>query len=98
MWRNQIEQIDVDGFKGLDNLEKLYLRSNKLTKIESNTFQHLTKLKKLNLSENQIEQIDVDGFKGLDNLEKLNLSDNKLSVVESKSFQHFKNIKNIKFW
>ena len=52
-----------------ENLEELYLTYKKLTKIESNSFQHLNKLKRLNLHSNQIEQIDSNGFKGLDYLE-----------------------------
>ena len=35
---------------------------NQLTQIESNTFQHLIKLKKLELSSNQIKQIDSNGL------------------------------------
>ena len=41
---NQIEQIDSNGFKGLDNLEELNLDINKLTKIKSKSFQYLNKL------------------------------------------------------
>ena len=46
----------------MDNLVELYLRGNNLTKIESNTFQHLKKLKILQFRGNQIEQNDLEGF------------------------------------
>ena len=65
---NQIEQIETNGFQGLDNLEELNLSENKLTKIDSNSFQHFNNLKKLDLKENQIEQIDLNGFRRLKNL------------------------------
>ena len=42
--RNLIEQIDSNGFQGLENLEGLDLSENKLIKIESNSIQHLKKL------------------------------------------------------
>ena len=37
----------IQGLSLLQNLEELYLHGNKLNKIESNSFQHLNKLKKL---------------------------------------------------
>ena len=43
----KIEKIDSSGFKGLENLEELVLDKNNLTKLKSNLFQNLTKLKKL---------------------------------------------------
>ena len=56
-------QIDSNGFQGLDNLEELYLGNNNFAKIESNSFQYLNKLKELDLSSNQIEQIDPNEFR-----------------------------------
>ena len=40
-----LKLMDSNGFQGWDNLEELDLRGNKLTKIESKSFQHLNKLK-----------------------------------------------------
>ena len=40
--------------------------------IRANSFQHLTRLNRLDLRENEIEQIDSNGFQGLDNLQELN--------------------------
>ncbi len=47
---------------------------NKLTKIESNSFQRLNRLKIFYLGWNQIEKIDLNGFQCLENLEELKLS------------------------
>jgi Leucine-rich repeat (LRR) protein len=44
---NGISQLNASVFRGLENLEELHLDRNKLTKIESDSFQHLKKLKKL---------------------------------------------------
>ena len=63
------------GLQGLDNLEELYLNSNKLIKIESNLFQYLNKLKILNLNCNHIyAYIYAYGFQ--DNLEELRFGGN----------------------
>ena len=45
------------------DLEDLDIEKNKLSKIEPNSFQHLNKLKFLNLKTNQIEQLDSNGFR-----------------------------------
>jgi len=44
-----------------------------LTKIKSNSFQHLKNLKKLDLYDNKINEKDSHGFQGLENLEELDL-------------------------
>ena len=61
----KIVSIEEKSFIDFFNLEELI--SFSLATLESNSFQHLNKLKKLDLSENQIEQIYSNGFQGLDN-------------------------------
>lgn len=46
-----IESISYSNFKTLENLEHLYLKSNKIKKIESNTFEDLHLLRMLDLGE-----------------------------------------------
>ncbi len=60
--RNKWKKIDHDwkqSFVYFENLEKLDLEKNKLTKLESHSFQDLNKLKELNLGRNQIEEIEI---------------------------------------
>ena len=67
-----------------------------MTKIESNSFQHLNKLKKLNFYENKIEQIETNGFQGLDNLEELNFyNGNSIEIIDSNLIQNMKKLKYI---
>ena len=80
------------------NLEELNLNNNVLTKIESNSFQYLNKLKKLDLGWNQIEQIDSNGFQGLENLEELDLSENKLTKIKSNTFQQLSKLIKLNLW
>ena len=52
-------QLYLFGFLPHGNLEELDLRENRLIKIESNSLQHLNKLKIFEIS-NQIDQIDYN--------------------------------------
>jgi Leucine-rich repeat (LRR) protein len=67
-----------------------------LSKIESNSFHRLIKLKKLNWSSNKINEIDSNGFQGLDNLEELTLSGNKLAKTDSRYIDFFKSPKKLR--
>ena len=81
------------GLQGLDNLEELYLNSNKLIKIESNLFQYLNKLKIFDLNCNHIEHIYAYGFQGLDNLEELRFGGNPKQQIEPNLIQNMKKLK-----
>ena len=54
MSNNQIEQIDIDGFKGLENLKELDLRQNELSVVESKSFPHFKNIKILNFGKKSI--------------------------------------------
>ena len=87
--------IEKECFKELPNLEIIFFNHNNLAKIVTNSFQHLNKLKKLELEQNQVEQIDSNGFKGLENLEELNFNFNKLIKIETNSFIHLSKLKKL---
>ena len=53
-----IKKIDCDTFKGLANLEILYLDNNELTEIDGNLFSDLLNLKELYLNDNKLKCID----------------------------------------
>ncbi|XP_053320506.1 epiphycan [Spea bombifrons] len=56
----------------------VYLRFNRITKINKNDFANLNKLQKLDLTSNIIEAIDEDAFRSLSTLNELILRDNRL--------------------
>ena len=56
---NQISEIDLNGWRGLNDLEELNLNNNKLTKL-TKEFERLVKLKILYLNDNPISLIDSD--------------------------------------
>ena len=85
----RIDSIEEnDCFKEFTHLEILNLEGENITRFMTNSFQHLGKLKKLNLGFNQIDELGSNVFRGLENLEELNLECNQLIQIQSKSFEH----------
>ncbi len=58
---NKIGEVLNDGWRGLMNLEDLYLRSNNLTVVENCMFEYLDNLIVLSLADNMIQEIKVRG-------------------------------------
>ncbi|OCT87548.1 epiphycan S homeolog isoform X1 [Xenopus laevis] len=56
----------------------VYLRFNRISKISKHDFNHLTKLKKIDLTSNIISEIDEDAFRNLPQLSELILRDNNI--------------------
>ncbi|GFO46230.1 variable lymphocyte receptor a [Plakobranchus ocellatus] len=67
----------------LPQLEYLSLESNKLERIENETFCNLTRLTSLKLNNNSISYISQEGFKGLSNLIRLVLSGDKQALLDN---------------
>ena len=82
-FKNQflINSIANECLKDFENLELFEIDSTHIININTYTFQHLNKLKTLNLGYNRIEQIDTIGFQGLVNLIELNLSHKRRKEV-----------------
>lgn len=86
---NRIDDASLSSevlFSNSLRLEKLYLSTNSLTRIESKTFGKLSELKVLSLAHNQIHTIDADALIGLTSLEKLYLNDNFLKNLHNSTF------------
>jgi len=76
-----LDKIDINTFKGLINLESLYLNDNKIKQLENGLFNQLYNLRELWLESNKISSIDRDIFVGLNKLQKVCLSDNPISLM-----------------
>ena len=78
---SSIELIDINTFKDMYNLEKLYLDDNKIKQLGNGVFQDLINLRVLWLESNNIISIDRNIFINLNKLELVCLSNNPISSM-----------------
>ncbi|XP_064078759.1 relaxin receptor 1-like isoform X2 [Macrobrachium nipponense] len=84
---NQIEELTKDSLIGLSGLHSLYLRHNKISRIEDGAFAEQKLLVDLELNFNRIQYIHPDTFLGLDSLVSLNLDGNPLVSMAEATFK-----------
>lgn len=87
---NNIENLI--NFPELKKLEILYLSSNRIKKINDNTFNKLHGLTTLSLSSNSIDSIETESFNSLPSLKSLDLENNYIAKIPSIS-----NLNNLTF-
>ena len=87
--------VDVDTFKGCENLEALYLSDNRITSIAQNAFDGLDKLVLLNLATNKLTQVLPEWFTSLGNLEELSLNGNQLDDLPDDSIASLTKLKHL---
>lgn len=75
---NQIREIGSESFKGLYNLEEIWLGKNSIPRLVN--LHHLKSLRILSIQANNLKKIE--GLEELENLEELYLSHNHLSKIE----------------
>lgn len=95
---NSFEEINRNTFKGLDNLRLLNMLDNKLSRILPYTFDYISNLETLILSNNSLENIDADVFpeKGMPKLKSLLIDHNHLSFLTTKVMGKLLNLKGIR--
>ncbi|XP_070567936.1 toll-like receptor 13 [Ptychodera flava] len=71
----------------------LYLYSNQIKRLDKNSFQPLSNLKRLNLSDNSIRVITEESFLYLPHLEVLDLSFNGIRAIPCKAFSLLNSLK-----
>ena len=71
--------------------------ANKIRNISSRTFEHLTSLQHLDLSDVNLEYIEDDTFGKCRNLKKIFLMDNDIKTINSKIFEKLNNLELIVF-
>ena len=89
---NALTAIDLNVFKGLFRLEKLFISNNILENLHSNNFVDLKSLHLLNLVSNQLTHIDSSVLNGLFKKCDIYLKDNyldeaDLSVLRTKFYK-----------
>ena len=74
-------------FADTSQLERLHLIRNKISEIQSGSFNGLRQLKDLQLYSNEISELKSDAFVGLPSLEALNVALNRISVIQPGAFR-----------
>ncbi|KAJ9580675.1 hypothetical protein L9F63_024142, partial [Diploptera punctata] len=85
-------------FNGLGKLTKLHIISEGLRDIESGTFENLTFLKCLVLSEIRLSAIRSGMFRGLRSLKDLKLEDSKISTLENNGFKGLQSLESLSLY
>lgn len=75
-----LKKINREDLEGLENIEQIHLRGNKLTTLPSNLFEGMTKLKNIYFAMNKLEFISSDLLKPLmnDKLDYIDFQGNKM--------------------
>ncbi len=78
---NEINQIEIHAFNGMEAVEHLFLHDNKLTQLTRGIFLGLPKCIALMLQFNFIDSIESEAFTGLESIESIFLHDNRLTQL-----------------
>uniref|UniRef100_A0A8C5LPR5 SLIT and NTRK like family member 5 n=1 Tax=Leptobrachium leishanense TaxID=445787 RepID=A0A8C5LPR5_9ANUR len=84
---NDIQDIEIGAFNGLQGLKRLHLNNNKLELIKNDTFLGLENLEYLQVDYNYIIAIEPYAFLRLHSLQVLILNDNLLSTLPTNLFR-----------
>lgn len=88
-----LHNINSLSLNGAENLQMIFLYSNRLTTVNDYCFVHSKNLKILDLSSNKISQIQAFAFNSLNNLEELSLSNNQIKSIDDATFQPLTQLK-----
>lgn len=84
-----------DFYENPENIQKIQLEFQNLTKIKSSAFSGAIYLKEIDLDHNQILYIGEDAFFELNNLTVLSLTKNNLTIIRSNTFVGAINLKRL---
>lgn len=79
----ELKNNEFDDSQLPSKLEKMYITNGNITELGANTFQHLKKLKVIDLHGNQIAVLKKNQFRGLRDVEVLDISYNKIAKLDS---------------
>ncbi|XP_043273540.1 protein toll-like [Venturia canescens] len=90
--------ITADTFRGLSTLEELALTAFDLSIIPENLFEHLPRLKMLNLQNSNLHYLPNKLFASSNGLEAIELSSNQLTQVNSTAFENLPHLRLLNLW
>ena len=92
---NNIHNLSVNSFNGLEYLESLHLNHCNIIRIFPSSFSALKNLKNLFLENNKILTLSPGMFNGLDSCETICLNYCKIVIIEKFSFLNLNNLKTL---
>lgn len=98
---NQISNIPVNSFYGLQNLRRLDLSNNKISSLEPFAFAELSLLYELWLDQNQFETISKEYWLGIPHLRSVSFSRNKLlkqNQIPLDAFSTLESLHKLEMW
>eukprot|EP00794_Sanderia_malayensis_P010295 gene10295-11356_t len=95
LYKNYLQEIPPNAFKGLRYLKELYLYENFIAKIDRTAFSGLRRLKTLSLHHNKITKLENGTFSDLRSLESLHLFSNFLEEVNPLTFSGLQRLKTL---
>lgn len=84
---NHLHSIPSKSFLHQEKLQELHLNKNKLSSLNSTTFEGLKSLTVLNLRENFLDELPKRIFSILPKLEELNLGQNRIARIDPLAFE-----------
>lgn len=85
---NNLNHLPQDAFSdaNLLNLQKIFLKSCHIERVDSSAFSHLSNLVEIDLSENRLKEVPSHAFEPAFELRELNLRSNPLKRIRSNDF------------
>ncbi|XP_037549209.1 toll-like receptor 22 [Nematolebias whitei] len=87
LYRNQIQKVNMDHFRGMSKLRHLDLGYNQIAFENNAPFTDLILLETLIMGNNNLTSVTGNMFQGLSNLIMLDLSDNKIQSIDASAVQ-----------
>ncbi len=88
-------QVEDDAFRGLEQLEELYLDDNGMLAVPQAALRHATKLRRLSLSFNRIAVVSGQLFSSTTELQHLSLSYNVIRELPDDAFSSIKSLRKL---
>jgi Leucine-rich repeat (LRR) protein len=88
-------QVEDDAFRGLEQLEDLYLDDNGILAVPQSALRHVTKLRRLSLSFNRIAVVSGQLFGFTTELQHLSLSYNVIRELPEEAFLPIKSLRRL---
>ncbi|KAK7102949.1 leucine-rich repeat neuronal protein 3-like [Littorina saxatilis] len=89
---NELYELKRPWLLSMTSLGELYVQGNYISVIESRTFDKITSLLHLDLSDNALRRVSENGFLGLHHVKVCNLSDNDFVTIPTKELRRLSSL------